>query len=144
MDKLTNQLKKGEEISENNHATELTALEELNFKIISSATDIIEGLQISSSGNMRRWRETRDVRGAEKYSNWSVTVTVVDQNNSPVICDWIKISNCNYSIRSSTTVTEKASIGFTTDTGHGWDNIQYDVEVKCNGIVYGLVHVNLG
>ena len=132
------------ELIENDQASESVIIEELEFKIIDSVAHIIGSLQISSSGNIRKWRESRDLRGAEKYSNWSVTVSVIDQNNTPVVCDWIKISNCNYRIKSSTTVTEKASIGFTTDTGHGWDNIQYDVEVKCNGIIYGLVHVNLG
>ena len=122
----------------------LFAIEEMEFEIFKPEAINIQSLSIKTTGNIRKWRETRDLRGAVKYSNWSVTVAIVDGNGSPVKCDWIKLSNCNYRIKQNPTAVEASSIGFTTDTGKGWDNIQFDVEIKQNGMLYNKVHINLG
>jgi hypothetical protein len=119
-------------------------MEEVEFEIYKPEAINLQSLNIKTSGNMRRWRETRDLRGAVKYSNWSVNVAIVDENGTSEICDWIKLSNCNYRIKQSPTVVDASSISFTTDNGQGWDNIQFDVEIKHRGMLYNKVHINLG
>ena len=128
-----------EQLNTNRHAE----IEELEFKDFKVELSIEGNLRVGASGNQRKWRETRDFRGAEKYSNWSATVYITDLNNNPAVCDWIKLSDCNYRIKQALVVVDRANFGFTTDTGHGWDNIKFDVEVKRNGVVFNKVHVEM-
>ncbi len=50
-----------------------------------------EAIKVVASGEIRRWRELRDFRGYEKYSNWSVHIAFKHGSGEPVKCDWIKI-----------------------------------------------------
>ncbi|MCE4563624.1 hypothetical protein INQ51_04820 [Maribellus sp. CM-23] len=120
------------------------APEEMEFEIFKPEAIKLQSLTIKTTGNHRKWRETRDLRGAIKYSNWAVTVSIVNENGTAVKCDWIKLSNCNYRIKQNPIAVEASSISFTTDTGKGWDNIKFDVEIKQNGIPYNRVTINLG
>lgn len=120
------------------------AIEGLEFEIFNPKAINLQSLSIQTSGNMRRWRETRDLRGAVKYSNWSATVSVINENGEPVICDYIKLTDCNYRIKQNPIVVQASSISFTTDDGKGWDNLQFDVEIRKDGIPYEKLHINLG
>lgn len=118
-------------------------VEDLEFVIRQTENNLLNQLRIQANGNHRKWRETRDLRGAVKYSNWSVNVTVINENNTPVKCDWIKLSNCNYRIKQNPIVVERANIGITTDDKKGWDDISFDVEIKCMGVTYNKVRMTL-
>jgi len=149
MEKKLNEL--DERLQELEHVDTGAYIEDLEFSIVEAepvqlgSGEKAAGLPsvLKSSGNQRRWRETRDTRGAVKYCNWSVGSTVMGSDNKPVKCDWIKVSNCNHRIKQATTVAEASSINFTTDNQRGWNDIVFVVRLKHKGIIYDPVNVRL-
>lgn len=123
------------EILEDRLERESQNIEDLEFDITSQDENVTSSLIAHSSGNMRKWRETRDFRGAVKYSNWSVTVVIKNESGQPVKCDWIQITNCNYRIKQSGIVTESDTISFTTEDGQGWDNCSFHLSLKAGGTI---------
>lgn len=101
-------------------------------------------ISASSSGNHRRWRETRDLRGAIKYSNWSVNIKIKDESGAALKCEYIQVSDCNYSIKQARTVVEKSSISFTTRDKKGWKSIKFKLQVSYKGSVYKWDQIKLG
>ncbi len=93
-----------------------------------------QGVILSTSGNQERWREIRDFRGMEKYSNWAITTSVLYKlDRQPVHCDYIKVTQCNYKLSGNGFTTNKNYISFTTHRGHGWDNCNFTLEYKYDG-----------
>ncbi|WP_157454298.1 hypothetical protein [Crocinitomix catalasitica] len=142
-EQLENLIERIEEIERINSQS-TPEMEDLEFSIYESEPITSGPTTISSKGNHRKWKETRDLRGAKKYSNFSVVIKILDKNSKPVVCDWIKLSDCNYSIKQNRTVVESSSISFTTHTKTGWPDITFKVQIKYQGSIYKEVSVRLG
>ncbi len=117
-------------------------MEELEYKIIESEAISIGSLSISAKGSMRRWREF-GTGGSMPFSNWDVTVTILDSNGNPTVCDWIKMTNCSHTTNRDRTVAERNSINFFAPRTKGWNAISFDIQIKNGGNIYNTVNIRL-
>lgn len=120
-------------------------LDDLEFTIVSDEvvpsggdTTKKSDLRVHSSGNFRYWRETNDLRGAKKYSNWSVNVAIKDTTGKAIVCEWIRITRCSHRINQSGVVVEKPAISFTTPRTSGWPDISWRLEFRARNAKWSV------
>lgn len=90
--------------------------------------------EVEAYGETRRWREIHDARGYIKFSNWYCRLAVSNAvTGEQVKCDWIQVSECNYSITQARTVVDSSTMSFTTPSERGWADLKFLLTLATNG-----------